>query len=269
MDFSTLELNVRSFIEQGKEREALELLGNTLPAGNDRDEVSLLLASYNSIIQKSTTKTINELDAEIAMNSLRANILKFLSAKKDYYKYREQTFGQSSSQQPDGAHAVKVFFSVGSPHNELQQQYIDNLKAYFSQHGILLETLKGWNDEDPLVAILAEMKDAHGCLVLAFERFYMKEGVLKRGSEQEHQVKDQSFTSSWLQIEAALARSLEMPLIILKDNALQSDGLIHNDKQEWGIVLIDHRNAAEIDAYPVKNFLLNWINQVKKHARNK
>ncbi|MCB0562539.1 MAG: hypothetical protein KDD09_26485, partial [Phaeodactylibacter sp.] len=66
-----------------------------------------------------------------------------------------------------------------------------------------------------------------------------------------------------------LARSFNLPLIILKDVSLINEGLIHNDKQEWGIVRINQSKINEIDEYPVKNFILNWINQVRQYDKIK
>lgn len=264
MDFSALETEVRALIEQDKIREAIDALGRFLTDDTDRNELSLLLANYNSTIQKTTSGVINHLDADIALNNLRANILKFLSAKKEFFKYKNLTFGDSTNKDDSPKDMVKVFFSVASPHNDLQQEYIKELTTYFEFHGIKLETLKNWNEEDPLLAIIDELKEASGCLVLALERYFIQEGKLKRGGNQEHILKEQAFTSPWLQIESALARSLELPLIILKDNGIQNDGLIDLDKQQWGIVKIDHRKKGEIDTYPVKNFILSWIKNVKK-----
>lgn len=269
MDFSKLETEVRDAIEQNKIKEALEALGQSLKDSSVRDEISLLLGTYNSVAEKTRLNTISPLDADIAQSTLRANILRILGAQKDYFKYKNQTFGAAAEADPAPNGLIEVFFSVGNPHNDQQQKYVDALKTYFVNHGIKLETLKNWNDEDPLLAILSALKKSRGCLVLALERYFVKEGALKRGSDQESMVREQAYSSPWLQIEAALARSLDLPLIILKDDDIQSDGLIHTDKQEWGIVRINHRDTEEIDRYPVKNFMLNWIKQVKSYEKER
>ncbi|MEZ4685973.1 MAG: hypothetical protein R3B47_07860 [Bacteroidia bacterium] len=105
--------------------------------------------------------------------------------------------------------------------------------------------------------------------MLALERYYVQNGCEKRGSEQENEIIDKSYTSPWLHIEAAIARSLDLPLMILKDKALRNEGLIHDDKQEWGIVRIDESDMNEIFEYPIKNFILNWTNQVKRYHKNR
>ncbi len=269
MDFSDLEKNVRERIKIGKTGEALELLNAFFKEDADSNEIALLSATYFSIVEKSRLGTTSDEATTLAINRLGSHIFDFLTAKKAYLKYKELTFGASASPTIAGNEhdAITVFFSVGSPHNDAQHAYIKHLTEYFSAHGIKLETLKGWDDNDPLIPIIQELKKSSGCLVLALERYYVNQGVAKRGSEQANEIKDRAFTSPWLHIETALARSFDLPLIILKEESLENEGLIHNDKQEWGIVRINQANCKEIEEYPIKNFILSWINQVKKYAR--
>lgn len=269
MEFEALEKNVRAFIIQNKIAEAISLLSDNLKEDTDIDEITLQLATYNAIIEKNRIGTATDIDVDLALSKLRSNILQLLKAKKEYLKYKELTFGETAEPQKDNQEAITVFFSLASPHNDTQQQYINRLSQYFLTHGIKLETLKGWDDNDPLVPIADELRKASGCLVLALERFFVTDGITKRGSEQSGKINNKAFTSSWLHIEAALARTFELPLIILKEESLENEGLIHNDKQEWGIVRINPGNIAEIEAYPIKNFILNWINEVKRYDKNK
>lgn len=269
MEFSELEKNVRAFITQNKITEAITFLIEHLNDDEGLDELTLQLASYNAISDKNRIGTATDDDVERAFNILKSNILKLLKAKKEYFKYKELTFGQTIAPPKDNNDTITVFFSLASPHNDTQQQYINELSAYFLANGIKLETLKGWDDNDPLIPITKEMKNSSGCLVLALERMFVQKGVNKRGSGQAGEIKDKAYTSSWLQIEAALARSFELPIIILKEESLENEGLIHNDKQEWGIVRINPDNIAEIQAYPIKNFILNWINEVKRYDKEK
>lgn len=269
MDFSALEKNVRLCISLNKVAEAIELLNDFLQDDTDLNAIALQSASYHAIVEKNRQGTAPNAEVDLAFNRLRSNILDLLKAKKEYLKYKQLTFGTSEERPNDSKEAITVFFSVGSPHNDAQQAYINQLTAYFSANGINLVTLKGWDDNDPLIPIVQEMKKASGCLVLALERYYIRQGVAKRGSQQENDIKEKTLTSPWLHIEAALARSLDLPLIILKEESLENEGLIHNDKQAWGIVRINPVNATEIETYPVKNFILNWINQVKKYEKDK
>jgi len=269
MTFEQLEKNVRELISINELNEAIQILEDFFKDDSELDQIIIQSANYRSIVDGQIKGLADKRESELALNQLRSNILQLLRSKKEYLKYKELTFGDTSTQRAASTEKIKVFFSVGSPFNDSQQNYIDKLVDYFDKNGILLETLKGWNDNDPLVPILDEMKESNGCLVLALERFYINDGIEKRGSAQEGKIINKSLTSSWLHIETALARSLDLPLIIFKDQSLKNEGLIHDDKQEWGIVRINQNNIKEIEEYPIKNFILSWVNQVKKYQLNK
>lgn len=269
MKLEQLEKQVRILISQNKLKETIDLLNDFFKEDSDVDEIIIQSSNYNSAIEKQRKGTADSLEVELALNKLKSNILQLLRSKKEYLKYKEQTFGKSYKSSNNSSEEIKVFFSVGSPHTDKQQIYIDELVNYFQKNGIKLETLKEWNDNDPILPIINELKESNGCFVLALERYFVNEGSEKRGSKQESKIEDNSFTSPWLHIEAAIARSLDLPLIIFKDKSLRNEGLIHDDKQEWGIVRIDQSNMSEILEYPIKNFILNWINQVKRYNKNK
>ncbi len=269
MNFEELEKTVRTFIAQNKLEESINLLNDFFKDDPELDSITIQSANYYSILDKKIKGTVGDLEVDLALNKLRSNILNLLRAKNEYLKYKNKTFGEDTRSEDTGLGVVEVFFSVGSPHNDRQQAYIDNLVNYFRKNGIILDTLKEWDDSDPLVPIIKKLKNSCGCIVLALERLYVNEGFEKRGSGQQSTIANKAFTSTWLHIEAAIARSLDLPLIIFKDKTLKNDGLIHDDKQEWGIVRIDENNILEIEEYPIKNFILNWINQVKKFHKNR
>ena len=269
MTFENLEKEVRFLMSQDKLNECIKLLTDFFKDDPELDEITIQSANYHRVSGKQRRGTASTSEVDMAYNKLHSGILQLLRSKNEYLKYKKLTFGETKTYEEETTEGIKVFFSVASPHNDKQQKYIDKLVDYFKNNGIILETLKSWNDNDPILPIIEELKESNGCFVLALERYYVNNGAEKRGSEQENPIRDLSFTSSWLHIEAAIARSLDLPLIIFKDKMLKNEGLIHNDKQEWGIVIIDENKIEEISKYPIKNFILNWINQVKRYHRNK
>ena len=268
MEIEELEKRIRILISLNKIEETILLLNDYFADDSDLDSITLQSAKYNAILQKQINGAVKPDELELALSKLRANILQLLRSKKEYLKYKKLTFEDAYDSEIE-TEEIKVFFSVGSPHNDKQQVYIKKIVDYFKSHGIILETLKKWNDNDPILPIIDELESSYGCFVLALERYFINEGVEKRGSEQENLIKEKSFTSPWLHIEAAIARSLDLPLIIFKDKSLNNEGLIHDDKQEWGIVRISENEMEKIFEYPIKNFILSWIQQVKKYKKEK
>ena len=216
MKFEQLEKEIRLLVSQNKLREAINLLNDFFTEDDDLDDITIQSSNYYSVLEKEVRGTADALEVELVLNKLRSNILQLLRSKKEYIRYKEQTFGETSHPDKIDTEEIKVFFSVGSPHNDEQQVYINELVAYFKSNGIKLETLKNWNDNDPILPIINELKASNGCFVLALERYFVSEGTEKRGSDQESKILDKSFTSPWLHIEAAIARSLDLPLIIFK-----------------------------------------------------
>ncbi|MCB0628467.1 MAG: hypothetical protein R2824_27115 [Saprospiraceae bacterium] len=269
MTFEQLEEEIRALISLNKLEESITLLNSFFKDDSDLDQITIQSANYHAILEKERSGLVESPKVDLVLNQLRSNILQLLRSKKEYLKYKEQTFGETTTYHADSGEEIKVFFSVASPHNDHQQNYINKLVDYFKSNGIKLETLKAWNDNDPILPIVEELKLSNGCFVLALERFFVSEGAEKRGSQQESKINDKCFPSAWLHIEAAIARSLDLPLIIFKDKSLRNEGLIHDDKQEWGIVRIDESQMDEIFEYPIKNFILNWINQVKRYHKNR
>lgn len=265
MDFEVLEKKVRFHIINNEFREAVSVLEESFKDDSDLDIVIVNLAKYNLLIDNQLKAVVDHDEIDLTLNKLNSSILSFVRAKKEYYQFKKRTFQDEGANHSEEEENITVFFSVASPFNDNQQQFIDRLKEYFLAHGVVLQTLVEWNDDDPIIPILTELKKSAGCLVLALERYYINEGVEKRGSAQEGSIEQEGMTSPWLHIEAAIARSLDLPLLILKEESLKNEGLIHNDKQEWGIVRIKEDQFQAIEQYPIKNFILSWINQVKRN----
>lgn len=268
MTFSELESLVRDLIARAETKKAISALNNFFKDTDSLNQIALLSASYYEIVNKQM-EGVSDNHEEIGIRKLWLNILEFIKVKKEDLKYREQTFGKKEIVIDKDKDYVKAFFSLGTPHNDYQQAYVQKLTAFMKDEGILLETLTDWNERDPMEPIIKEIKKSNGCLVLALERFYVKSGATKRGSEQQQEVTEKGYTSTWLHIEAAIARSFNIPLLILKEESLQSDGLIHNDKQHKNIALIHEQKVEEIYEHSTMRSLLIWINEVKNYKKTK
>lgn len=253
---------LRTLIGKNKTEEAIAHLKKFALDDAEKDQLTIQESKYDSLTKGEISGGISKSEVREQRIQLHQSLLRISNSIKANYKYKQETFGEESSSTTQEKSLTKVFFSVANPHNDHQQKFINELAEHFKTHGISLETLTEWNDSDPLLAISNKLKKCKGCLVLALERMHVSSGITKRGSEQQQSFENSSFTSPWLQIEAALARSYDMPLIILKDKSLKNHGLIHEEKQEWGIARIDQDKFEEIRQYPLKNMISNWVKKV-------
>ncbi len=164
------------------------------------------------------------------------------------------------------AKKIPIFLSVGEPHSEAQNKYLETLVAYLNRHGIAVETLgrSFWSIENPLRPVQRKMRDVHGAVILGMERFHSKEGVYKENSASERIVGDQYFATVWTHIEAAMAYQLELPLLILKEEKLVAEGMFDPGIHEWMIVRINSQEPDELKQDPIKGFIDSYIEAVKR-----
>ena len=161
---------------------------------------------------------------------------------------------------------IPTFLSFGTPHNEVQQQYIKTLMAYLSRHGIAAESLGQtfWSIENPLKPIQRKMREVYGAVILAMERFHSISGIYKEGSTLEKLADDQYFATIWTHIEAAMAYQRELPLLILKEEKLVANGMFDPGIHEWMVIRINPEDPDEIKRDPIKSFINNWIERVRE-----
>jgi TIR domain len=175
-------------------------------------------------------------------------------------KYKAMVFtGIKQSDKP------KIFLSVATPHTMIQVNYINALKEKFLANGFQLSTLNDddWDAEDPIRPIYALMKKSSGCLVLLLERYFIEEGKIKRGSDNEKPLRGLALTTPWNHIEATLAYSEKLPLLILKDKNVFSDGVFIDQIRKFKQVKIDTENFSEWDQDDKQYIFEEFIEKVK------
>jgi hypothetical protein len=255
---------IRKLITKNLYPEVFEQLKAYFKDAESLDELALIEADYNDLESQKASGTIEAGNFRVEMNRLKKTLLQFTKARAENLSYKQAIFKEHNA-----TRKIRVFFSVANPHNDVQKEYIKHVGEYFEKKGITLQTLVGWDDDDPLIPIMEDMKAASGCLVLALERNYVVTGIEKRGSKQESMISNIAFTSPWLHIEAALARAHDLPLIILKPTQMQNEGLIHNEKFVSRIIRLEKLDPKDLDEYPIKGAIQNWIKEVKTFHKKK
>lgn len=264
MDFKELNAQIKELVGRDELDMAIQLLSRYFQGDDRLNDILLSSARYHKLQKDQERGMIDFKDVQQEMNQLRYGILKMLDSEEEERKFHKEIF--DSDEPDDKETTIPVFFSVGSPHTDEQVGYIEELKKHLLKYQIDLNTLDGgdWDELDPLRPIRKKMESCVGCLVLAMERFHVKEGVLKRGSRQEAVVKEENYATPWSHIEATLAYQLNQPFIILKEKSLRGEGMLDDNLFEWRIVQIDPRNPAELDEYPIKSFIRMWVEEVRK-----
>ncbi|MBU2938527.1 hypothetical protein KO494_03145 [Lacinutrix sp. C3R15] len=260
--FDKLKAEVTELIANNKLEKAIIVLSNYFNNTFEVHEIILQSARYSALKKDQMSGLIDASTANTELNKLRLCVLTFLQEKEESLAFKKEIF--SSNTKEDSNDLIPVFLSVGTPHNQFQTNYIHTLKNHFLKYKLDLKTLDDddWTELDPLRPVSVKMASCYGCLVLAMERTYIKNGLSKRASKQESVIEDQCFATPWVHIEASMAYQLKLPFIILKENQLKSEGMLDVNLFEGRIVKINTSNPSELKEYPIKSFTRKWVEDV-------
>lgn len=160
----------------------------------------------------------------------------------------------------------KVFISVGSNATEKQQ---DATRVVFSvlRSAGLSPCQMGkneWSFEQPLKAVRRVIGECDGIAVIAFSRYEFKQGTEQTNSGKRALV-DVRMPTVWNQIEAAMAYTKNLPLLVIAEHGLKTDGLLE-DRYDWAIYWTDF-DPRDFHSKRFAAWVGTWKNAVFEHAR--
>lgn len=152
---------------------------------------------------------------------------------------------------------TKVFISKGSAATDEQRAFVDAVLEMLDTVGMSARIMgeNEWSHEQPLRAIKKIMRECDGAVIIAFTRTQFDEGVeLKKN--QTIPISNIKLPTTWNHIEASMAYSFELPLLVVAENGLKSEGLIENG-YDWRVYWTDlHPDVVKSDSF--KGFLQSW-----------
>ncbi|HEV1915622.1 TPA: hypothetical protein VYQ01_002046, partial [Streptococcus pneumoniae] len=154
---------------------------------------------------------------------------------------------------------IRVFLSRPNPFTKEQQYFIAKLKSTLDKYNIESITLqaKDYSPYESLTVLNEMIKRCYGMVILAFGHTYIQSGILKKGAvknknffEAEEQSLDGKWiTSSFCQIEGAMAISNNIPILIIKQKDLRIDGILKDDKKIVSVSDFTLENTSQIDFF--------------------
>ncbi|MBC7770349.1 MAG: hypothetical protein H7124_16325 [Phycisphaerales bacterium] len=165
--------------------------------------------------------------------------------------------------------ATNVFLSCGGVSTEAQERFVSAVERQFEASGLRPLTI-GRNVFDhgqPLKLVDKVMRGCAGAAILAYERLHIADGKDRRGSPRERAVRDQATATPWNQIEAALAYSLRLPLLVIVENGLRQEGLLESG-YDWRVVTLNIAEPPAQDPAFVPVFK-SWRKEVRRAAWRK
>jgi hypothetical protein len=158
--------------------------------------------------------------------------------------------------------AIKVFISIGSATTPEQRGFIDGALESLEASGLSPRIMNEneWSHKQPLVAIKKEIKECKGAVVIAFTRSSFKKGI-EIGKNGNRELENINLTTPWNQIEAAMAYSFDLPLLVVAEKGLKAEGLIEQD-YDWNVYWTDlSLDAAKSESF--KGFIKSWKQSVE------
>ena len=157
-----------------------------------------------------------------------------------------------------------VFLSVGGGRTEDQEAFVNSIKDYFRSRGLQAQTVDeyGSTNRQPLKDVEYRMKRCYGAVVIAFERTRIGVGVSRPGVKPPKELKDVRLPPVWNQIEAAMAYTRGLPLLVLIENGLQEEGMLES-RYDWRVKQVNLREPIVNDPEFVGMFE-DWRENVLK-----
>jgi len=163
---------------------------------------------------------------------------------------------------------TKIFISKGSSATQEQRKFVDSILAMIKTVGLSSRIMNEneWSHEQPLKAIRKIIKECDGAVVIAFTRTCFEKGIeLKK--EQSMPITNIHLPTTWNHIEASLAYSYDIPLLVIAENGLKREGLIE-DGYDWRVYWTDlEPNIGSSESFI--GFLKSWKNSVEERKKER
>lgn len=157
-----------------------------------------------------------------------------------------------------------VFLSVGGTANEEQERFVSALEERLRAEGLIPNTVgrNTFSSDAPLKTVERLMDTCVGTIVVALERSYFPKGKERRGGHQEKELAETRLATPWNQIEAAMSYSRGLPLFVLVQKGLKTEGLLETG-YDWYVQTV----TLDIAALGTKEFngvLASWKDKLQE-----
>ena len=159
-----------------------------------------------------------------------------------------------------------IFVSVGSTSNSGHEAFVCAIEDRLRSEGMIPHTVNRntFSSDAPLEAVSELLKTCSGAVVIALERSYFPSGVEKRGSPQSKELSEVKLPTAWNQIEAALAYSRAMPLLVVVERGLKEEGLLERG-YNWYVQNVEPSPTALVSA-EFNGIFSSWKGKVLSYS---
>lgn len=161
---------------------------------------------------------------------------------------------------------INIFLSVGRPFNPQQELFIDNIETFLGTNGLRPRTVgrTEFTYKQPLQLVDALMDRSAGALVIALERIDVVEGRERGGPPLGTRISGEAIATPWNQIEAALAYSKRIPLLVIRQSSVRAEGLLEG-RYDWYVHVTD-LDSGFLGTKEFKGTFNSWVRDVRGRA---
>ncbi len=156
----------------------------------------------------------------------------------------------------------EIFMSVGGTANDDQERFVQAVENRLRAEGLTPNTVgrNKFSVDAPLKTVEKLMDECVGTVVLALERTYFPAGVEKRGGERETSISNIVLPTPWNHIEAAMAYSRKLPLLVIVQESLKHEGLLEPG-YDWYVQTVP-LDEAYLSSSQFNGVLASWKNKI-------
>ena len=153
---------------------------------------------------------------------------------------------------------LDVFVSVGGTATEQQEAFVRSVEDRLRSEGLVPHTVgrNTFSADAPLKAVTQLLDQCSGTVVIALERSYFASGTEKRGGPKEAALSDVKLPTPWNHIEAAMAYTRGLPLMVIVEAGLKSEGLLERG-YDWYVQSVKPE-AAALHTNEFNGVLASW-----------
>lgn len=144
---------------------------------------------------------------------------------------------------------IPIFLSRPRPISQKQSEFLGKLSDQLASLGLYPKTL-GMNEygvDSPLSSVRMLMTESNGLLAVGLRRYKTDSLCHLKPDGTEEPAREQFLTSSWCQIEPAMAFQLGMPILILREKSVLPDGVF--ERGVTGLYLPECDIEGDVEDY--------------------
>jgi hypothetical protein len=155
-----------------------------------------------------------------------------------------------------------VFVSVGATATAEQEAFVRSIEDRLRSESLVPKTVgrNTFSADAPLKAITELMEHCAGIVVIALERSYVTAGLDKRGGPCQASLAEVRLPTPWNHIEAAMAYTKHLPLLVIVEAGLKAEGLLEPG-YDWYVQTLP-LEAAALASNEFNGVLADWKEKV-------